>query len=229
MAWADIEPGSDPVTLAIGAAKSEFGLCRQIPGCNIGKDGIWRVPLTWPTYACFKAVWSRQPVTETPELTGWASAKWAEITERYAMRSALDASPDMLTAIDKIELGDRNWAQGMKLSPVQRGAAEWLARLRRGGRQAGSAVRGAPERPERHAAGPGGGRRRPPDGRPEVEADPRRVVADAPHRKRVGHHRHPHRQRRGQPVAGAARHRPAGVPLPRPVERPDGAEGFRVR
>ena len=33
------------------------------------------MPLTWPTYACFKAVWSRQPVTETPELTGhliWA-------------------------------------------------------------------------------------------------------------------------------------------------------------
>lgn len=129
MAWADIEPGSEPQTLVIGCSRAEFSLCKQIPGCNIGKDGFWRAALTWPTYACFRAVWSRQPITEYPALAAWAEGKWDEVQERYRMRAALDASPDCVADIATIE--QQGAPGGPQLSAVQRGAAEWLVRWRR--------------------------------------------------------------------------------------------------
>ena len=126
-AWADIDPNADPPAVAIGCSKAEQVLARQIPGCNIGKDGLWRFPLAWPTYACFRLVWQHQAITVYPGLQAWADQQWAEIQERYRMRAALDAKdPEVLTALVEMELGG-----GPQLSPVQRADAEWLARWKR--------------------------------------------------------------------------------------------------
>lgn len=126
-AWADVEPGSSPAQLAIGCSKAENSLCKQIPGCNIGRDGIWRVPLTWPAYACFRTVWASQPVTVYPGLQAWAEAKWAEIQARYANRLALDATdPQITTALAGLETDG-----GPQLDGPQRGALQWLVHWRR--------------------------------------------------------------------------------------------------
>lgn len=126
-AWASIEPGMDPPVIALACSKAEQVLARQIPGCNIGKDGLWRFPLSWPTYACFRTVWKSQPLTVYPDLEAWADQQWAEIQERYKMRAALDATdPDVLTDLVSLELNG-----GPQLSAPQRGDAEWLARWRR--------------------------------------------------------------------------------------------------
>ena len=124
MAWAAVDPDGN---LAIGASKAEHGLCLQIPGCNLGKDGIWRVPLTWPGYVSFKAVWSSQPITEHPDLLAWAAGKWAEVQQRYGFRVALDA-----TDLDiRSELVALDAPGGLQLDPIQRGHVNWLVRWRR--------------------------------------------------------------------------------------------------
>jgi SNF2-related domain/Helicase conserved C-terminal domain len=130
MAWAAIEPeevnGVSPALL-IGCSKAENQLCLEIPGCNQSKkDGLWRLPLTWPGYVSFKAVWSVQPISESDGLLAWAATSWAKITERMAARVALDASPALTAAITGLENGGE-----LHLDPVQRGHAEWLGRWRR--------------------------------------------------------------------------------------------------
>lgn len=127
-AWADLDPEADPGMIALGCSKAEQVLARQIPGCTINsKDAIWRFPLTWPTYACFRTVWQHQAITIYPALEKWAAEKWEEITERYRMRAALDAAePEVLSALVSLELND-----GPQLSPPQRADAEWLYRWRR--------------------------------------------------------------------------------------------------
>ena len=132
-AWADIEPGSDPLTLAIGCSRAEIDIVKKIPGMNVGGDGLWRCPLTWPAWIALSVIFARQPIKIEPELAEWADAKHREITERYAMREALDAGPgylEPLLALEKVG--------GPQLTPVQRGDAAWLLRWRRvisGGRR----------------------------------------------------------------------------------------------
>jgi len=132
-AWADIEPGSDPLTLAIGCSRAEIDITKKIPGMTVGADGLWRCPLTWPAWIALTAIFARQPIRIEPELAEWAAAKQAEIEQRYAMREALDAGPgylEPLLALEKVG--------GPQLTPVQRGDAAWLLRWRRvisGGRR----------------------------------------------------------------------------------------------
>jgi SNF2 family DNA or RNA helicase len=141
MAWAAVDP--DGPKLAIGAAKAEHSLCLQIPGCNLGKDGIWRVPLSWPAYVCFRTVWSSQPVTETQGLQQWAARQWEEVQYRYQMRGTIDdsAAPQAIRdSLRELEAGqgaavyDTALSQEeieahyrLHLTPPQRGAAAWLA------------------------------------------------------------------------------------------------------
>jgi SNF2-related domain/Helicase conserved C-terminal domain len=126
MAWAAIDPDGK---LAIGCSPPENGLCLQIPGCNLtAKDGIWRVHLSWPAWVAFRAVWSRQPVDIMPSLLAWEQAAWAEVQERYSMRTALDA-PGPLAA----ELAAAEDGGDLHLSGPQRGAVSWLTRWRRVG------------------------------------------------------------------------------------------------
>lgn len=132
-AWADIEPGSDPLTLAIGCSRAEIEIVKKIPGMVVGEGGIWRCPLTWPAWIALSLAFAQQPIQIEPELQGWANAKHAEITERYAMREALDAGPGFLEPLLALERRD-----GPQLTPVQRGDAAWLLRWRRvisGGRR----------------------------------------------------------------------------------------------
>lgn len=124
MAWAAIDP--DGPQLAIGAAKAEHGLCLQIPGMNLKKDGIWRAPLAWPTYVAFRAVWAHQPVSEHPELQAWAGARWEEMLARYEMRAALDASEPLRAGLVAMEDGG-----DLHLSGIQRAHTEWLMTWRR--------------------------------------------------------------------------------------------------
>lgn len=124
-AWAEIEPGTDPPVIAIGCSKAEHVLARQIPGCNIGKDQLWRLPLTWPTYACMMTVWQSQPLTVYPELERWAAGQWAEVQERLRMRQALDARPEVASRLWELE------TPGGKLSGPQEADAEWLWRWQR--------------------------------------------------------------------------------------------------
>lgn len=126
-AWADIEPGTDPPVVAIGASRSEYDICRQIPGARHGDDDLWRFPLTWPGWCAFSAIWSRQPVYVYPELGDWVQAAWAGIRERYRMRTALDAEGTMLERLLALEHTD-----GPQLTAVQRGSAAWLMRYPRG-------------------------------------------------------------------------------------------------
>lgn len=124
MAWAAIDP--DGPQLAIGAAKAEHSLCLQIPGMNLKKDGIWRAPLAWPVYVAFRAVWAYQPVTEHQDLASWAAERWAEMTERFEMRTALDAPEPLRTGLEAMEDGG-----DLHLSGIQRGHVAWLMRWRR--------------------------------------------------------------------------------------------------
>ena len=127
MAWAELEPGSNPQVFAIGADRAEYGLCKQIPGARFGEDSLWRVSLTWPTYACFRDIWRLQPIRIYPELAEWADGKWAEIQLRYKMRNALDCgNGDLLAWLMDIDLN-----ADVALTPPQRGAVDWLTTWRR--------------------------------------------------------------------------------------------------
>lgn len=128
MAWAAIEPaeynGVGP-RLAVGCSKSENHLCEQIPGCNYDKkDGIWKVPLSWPGYVAFRTVWGSQPVTEAPGLLEWASGAWSRVQQAYQLRSALDCGPAVRTELEDIEGGKR-------LFGFQRGGVQWLTSMGR--------------------------------------------------------------------------------------------------
>lgn len=126
-AWADIDPEADPGMIALGCSKAEQVLARQIPGCTIGKDAIWRFPLTWPTYACFRTVWQHQAITIYPALEKWAGQKWEEIQERYRMRAALKVT-------DVEGVGTGLWSldtPDARLSGPQEADAEWLYTWRR--------------------------------------------------------------------------------------------------
>jgi len=39
-AWADVEPGSDPLTLAIGCSRAEIDITKKIPGMTVSADGL---------------------------------------------------------------------------------------------------------------------------------------------------------------------------------------------
>lgn len=135
MAWAAVDPATSPPSLAIGAAKAEHQLCLQIPGCNKGKDDIWRVPLTWPAWVAFRAVWSVQPVEIMPALAQWEQAKWAEMTRRYESRMALDAPGDLtrqlLVMEDAAAAIRPPGTPELHLDPIQRGHVAWLMEWRR--------------------------------------------------------------------------------------------------
>lgn len=141
MAWVAIDPGGsgapgsmpDQQMIAIGCARSEHHLCTQIPGMNIGKDSIWRAPLSWPAYVAFRAVWSAQPIEEHPALTEWARLEWARVQDAYRLRAMMDATnPWVLSALRTIEsrvqqVGD----QHRELFPFQRGGTDWLVTMGR--------------------------------------------------------------------------------------------------
>lgn len=126
MAWASIDPTTSPPSIAIGAAKAEHNLCLQIPGCNQGKDGIWRTPLTWPTFSAFRAVWSVQPIEVLPPLAEWERTKWGEIQARMAGRIVMDAPEPLRTQLIMMDDG-----LGRELDGIQRAHVAWLATWRR--------------------------------------------------------------------------------------------------
>lgn len=134
MAWADIEPGTG--MLAIGCARAENHLCEQIPGCNYGKDEIWRAPLSWASYVIFREVWARQPFEESPALAAWAASAWEDIQLAYGLRSRLAATPEISAEIDAIEAACNHVraSEGktpLHLFPAQRGAVAWLVLMGR--------------------------------------------------------------------------------------------------
>jgi superfamily II DNA or RNA helicase len=136
MAWAAIDPATSPPSLAIGAAKAEHQLCLQIPGCNLSKsDGIWRVPLTWPAWVAFRAVWSVQPIEIMPALAEWEQAKWAEVQRRYEGRVALDApeglARQLLVMEDAAAAIRPPGTPELHLDAIQRGHVAWLMEWRR--------------------------------------------------------------------------------------------------
>jgi SNF2 family DNA or RNA helicase len=123
MAWAEIEPGTEPLTVAIGADQAEWELCRQIPGAVFGKDdSLWRFPLTWPGLVAFRCIWQHQPITIYPELAAWEGRKLIEIRDRVADRFASDATDDTPLATRLWELD----TPGHVLTPVQRAHVQWL-------------------------------------------------------------------------------------------------------
>jgi hypothetical protein len=126
MAWAAVDPGGKVPRLAIGAARAEWDLCKQIPGCTIDHDdGIWRANLSWPVWACFRTIWQHQPISISPALLERETAWWGEVTQRYADRAALDAPPDWVEKLTGMD------TPGHELSAVQRGAVYWLSTYRR--------------------------------------------------------------------------------------------------
>jgi SNF2 family DNA or RNA helicase len=134
MAWAAIEPeevnGVGPA-LAIGCSSSENHLCQAIPGCNFSKaDGIWRVPLTWPGYVCFRTAWGTYPIEIHPQLESWATAGWQDVQKRYADRIMIGAPPgeEIDAQITGIELDNPR-----QLTPPQRGGVAWLVTYGRAG------------------------------------------------------------------------------------------------
>jgi SNF2 family DNA or RNA helicase len=141
MAWAAIDPTTDQPMLAIGCSKSEQHLCTQIPGMNLGKDGIWRAPLSWPAYVAYKTVWASQPVEESAALADWAAKDWARVQDAYRLRSTLDASnPWVISALSQLEACDHNDCPGGAaangpgtghLFKHQRGGVDWLVSMGR--------------------------------------------------------------------------------------------------
>jgi SNF2 family DNA or RNA helicase len=130
MAWAAIDP-EGPRHLAIGAAKSEGHLCKEIPGCNYREsDGIWRAPLSWGSYVAFKTVWSRQPVTESASLLDWAASAWQNVQIAYGLRSQVDAPDGVLREIGEVETAGMA-SSGKVLFPPQRGGVAWLVTQKR--------------------------------------------------------------------------------------------------
>jgi hypothetical protein len=125
--WAAIDPDPKGPYLAIGCAKAEWELARQIPGCNFSKeDQIWRAYLTWPAWVAFRAVWSAQPIAVSPQLLEWESDRWYEISERMQMRTALDSGQHLTAQITGMEDGG-----DLHLDPIQRAHVGWLDRWRR--------------------------------------------------------------------------------------------------
>jgi SNF2 family DNA or RNA helicase len=128
MAWAAIEP-VDPPMIAIGCDKSEHHLVQAIPGCNYSKtDHIWRVPLTWPGYVCFRTAWEGTPIVIHPKLLGYGEGMWLRVSEMMADRLKIDADPEYLSLIERAEADNT-----MVLRPDQRGGVAWLVKYGRAG------------------------------------------------------------------------------------------------
>lgn len=138
MAWAAIEPeevnGVSPA-LAIGCAKSENHLCEAIPGCNYSrKDGIWRLPLTWPGYVCFRTAWEGTPINIHPKLAGYGEGAWMRVQQQFEDRTRIDAADAAIVLkLVEIESGPAASAGGPMLRPDQCGGVEWLVRYGRAG------------------------------------------------------------------------------------------------
>jgi SNF2 family DNA or RNA helicase len=133
MAWAAIDP-SGP-WLAVGCAKAENGLAKQVPGMNFGKaDGIWRAPLSWPAYVAFRTVWGSQPVDEHPGLVEWGDQAWARVQYAYELRSDMDAGRErqVWESLCEVERGEQMTGPNeTSLFGFQRGGVQWLAYMRR--------------------------------------------------------------------------------------------------
>ena len=131
MPWAAIEPVSPPM-LAIGADKSEHHLCQAIPGCNFSReDSIWRLPLSWPGYVCFRTAWEGTPIQISPSLLEYGQQQWAQVQQRYADRTEIDAEGEILDLIvSGIEMESGSM---MQLRPDQRGGVAWLLKWGRAG------------------------------------------------------------------------------------------------
>ena len=115
--------------LAIGAAKAEHHLCQAIPGCNYNKaDQIWRAPLSWPAYVCFRTAWASMPIYIYPPLLEYGERAWAAVQQRFADRVRIDAEPDYQGLIADAEADN-----AMVLRPDQRGSVEWLVKYGRAG------------------------------------------------------------------------------------------------
>jgi SNF2 family DNA or RNA helicase len=115
--------------LAIGAAKSEHHLCQAIPGCNYSKaDRIWRLPLSWPGYVCFRTAWASMPVFIYPDLLAYGESAWLATQQRFADRVRIDATIEYGALIRDAEADN-----AMELRPDQRGAVEWLVKYGRVG------------------------------------------------------------------------------------------------
>jgi SNF2 family DNA or RNA helicase len=129
MAWAAIDPNNGRPMLAIGAAKAEHHLCQAIPGCNYSKDDqIWRLPLSWPGYVCFRTAWAQMPVHIYPSLLAYGEQAWAATQGRFADRVRIDATTEYGAMIRDAEADN-----AMELRPDQRGAVEWLVKYGRAG------------------------------------------------------------------------------------------------
>jgi SNF2 family DNA or RNA helicase len=126
VAWAAADLDSTPgqVILAIGCSRAEYGLCEQIPGCNFSKkDSLWRVPLTWPAWVCFRTIWAQQHIVISPALQEFERQEWEVIKDRYRWRSVLSET-DQGIALHLDELDEHS--PGFALLPFQRGGAQWL-------------------------------------------------------------------------------------------------------
>jgi superfamily II DNA or RNA helicase len=122
MAWASIDQTGERPMLAIGAAKAEHHLCAAIPGCNYDKkDGIWRLPLSWPGYVCFRTAWASMPVYIYPPLLAWGESAWTQVQKRFADRIRIDCTTEYGAMIRDAEADN-----SMELRPDQRGAVQWL-------------------------------------------------------------------------------------------------------
>jgi len=130
VSWAAIDPADGKPMLAIGCSKSENPLCEMIPGCNYGKaDGIWRLPLSWPGYVCFRTAWAGTHIDIHPQLEEYGRSCWEQVQRRYADRTRIDADEDHLPHIMDVELEHNT----MQLRPDQRGGVGWLVKWGRVG------------------------------------------------------------------------------------------------
>ena len=117
--------------MAIGASKAEQHLCQAIPGCNYDKsDRIWRAPLSWPGYVCFRTAWRSTPISISGGLLNYGARMWTDTQQRYADRTRIDAV-EHATAIEQLELSPAGG--GQHLRPDQRGGVEWLVKYGRAG------------------------------------------------------------------------------------------------
>jgi SNF2 family DNA or RNA helicase len=128
-AWAAIDPTGDIPMLAIGASKSEQHLCQEIPGCNYSKaDRIWRVPLSWPAYVCFRTAWAGTPVDIHPGLLRYGDDQWEQVQGKFASRTRIDATGNYAELIEQVESDSPR-----ALRPDQRGGVQWLCQYARAG------------------------------------------------------------------------------------------------